>query len=306
VKKATSTNPIIIHDDIYMNWVFSENGPTQGRRFIKGLELIKARYPDLDIRGSRSATWDELRLVHTDEYTKSVIFQHKSDQWAGEREDLSRIAKLFVGGTVKALWTLYEGETLTAIHLPGAKHHAQADRSSGFCVFADFAIAAILASRRGYRVAILDIDAHHGDGTENLCADDPNILTFSVHEENIFPWTGLVDDPERNIYNQPLKAGDGDVELFFAVDRFNQVAREFKPDLIFIAAGADGHRDDPLANLNYETGGFFKALGNLRFAFPSTPVLMGGAGGYKPDDATPAMWAIAAQTLVDGSVLADD
>lgn len=306
MKKAKSTNPVIIHDDIYSDWAFSSNSPTQGRRFINGLELIKEKYPEIDIRETRTATFDELGLVHSGDYLQSVLLDHESSEWTGKREDLALIARLFAGGTIKALWSLYEGETLTAIHLPGAKHHALADRSSGFCVFADFAIAAKLASQQDYRVAILDIDAHHGDGTEMLCADDPNILTFSVHESGIFPGTGLVDEPQRNIYNQPLKAGTGDQELLEAVGRFCGIASEFAPDLIFIAAGADGHREDPLAHLNFDTGGMWLAMANLRNRFPSTPMLMGGAGGYRPDDWTPRMWASAADALISGSVVSID
>jgi acetoin utilization protein AcuC len=257
----------------------------------------------VNIVGSRLATYDELALVHTDEYITSVTKDYECDEWSGSRSDLAELAQMFVGGTLVALDALLSGETLTAIHLPGAKHHAQADHSSGFCVFADFAIAAKVAVSKGLRVAILDIDAHHGDGTENLCLEDPNIMTFSVHEGGIFPCTGLGDQAEKFAYNEPLVSGDGDVELIQAVLRFSALAADFKPDLIFVAAGADGHYLDPLSRLRYDTGGVFKALGNLRSGFQSTPFLMGGAGGYQPDTFTPEMWQIAAESLVKGSEL---
>jgi acetoin utilization protein AcuC len=154
---------------------------------------------------------------------------------------------------------------------------------------------------KGLKVAILDVDAHHGDGTENLCLDDPNIMTFSVHEAGIFPFTGLADYPESHAYNETLVRGDGDVELILAVSRFCMLASEFAPDLIFVAAGADGHELDRLSGLQYSPGGMWLAMGNLRSAFRSMPILMGGAGGYRPDDATPEMWDNAVDALEQGS-----
>jgi acetoin utilization protein AcuC len=266
--------------------------------------LLVDRYDDqLGILQPRMATIEELSLVHEASYLTSVTEDYLCSEWSGHRGDLAKLAQKFAGGTLVALDALLDGSTLTAIHLPGAKHHAQYDRSSGFCVFADFAIAAKVAVAKGLKVAILDVDAHHGDGTENLCLDDPNIMTFSVHEAGIFPGTGLGDQPEMHAYNEPLVRGDGDNELFKAVARFCTLAREFAPDLIFVAAGADGHNLDPLAHLNYETGGMYLAIGNLRSSFPSMPMLMGGAGGYQPDKWTPRMWESAAQALVDGAEL---
>ena len=249
------------------------------------------------------ATIEELSLVHEASYLTSVTEDYLCSEWSGHRGDLAKLAQKFAGGTLVALDALLDGSTLTAIHLPGAKHHAQYDRSSGFCVFADFAIAAKVAAAKGLKVAILDVDAHHGDGTENLCLDDLNIMTFSVHEAGIFPGTGLVDSPESQAYNNPLARGAGDEELVSAVSRFNQVASEFAPDVIFVAAGADGHELDPLSGLQYSAGGMWLAMSNLREAFPSTPVLMGGAGGYRPDDASPQMWDNTVDALVQGSVL---
>ena len=88
-----------------------------------------------------------------------------TDEWDTQNEELALLAQTFAGGTLVALDALLNGQTLTAIHLPGAKHHAQFDHSSGFCVFADFAMAAKVSVSKGLKVAILDVDAHHGDGT---------------------------------------------------------------------------------------------------------------------------------------------
>ena len=162
----------------------------------------------------RLATRAELKRVHAPSYIDEVLDNHLSGQWSGKRADLAILASTFVGGTLVALYALLNKKALTAIHFPGSKHHAQYDHSSGFCIFNDFAIAADIATKDyGLRVAILDIDAHHGDGVENLTADNPMVLTYSIHEKGIFPGTGNERDPARNIYNYPLMPRDYDLYI---------------------------------------------------------------------------------------------
>ena len=247
----------------------------------------------------RPATTKELSRVHSLDYVNEVMIDHRTSQWAGDRADLAELAALFAGGTLTALQALLDGTTKTAIHFPGAKHHAQYDHSSGFCIFADFALAADIATKdHGLKVAILDIDAHHGDGTENLTADNPMVLTYSVHEKGIFPGTGNESQPEKLIFNAPLVTkksgsdlGKGDDALIHAVSDFIHKTIEFKPDLIFIACGADAHREDPLSSLEYSVAGYRQVAKLIREHYSDTPILMGGAGGYLPDTRTPEVWA---------------
>lgn len=299
---------VIVHSPEYENWVFDEIHPTQGRRFINGYNEIMNRLTSSKVLTvePRQATRSELALVHTQDYISEVLDDHSCHEWTGERPDLSELASTFVGGTLTALNYLLEGKSPLAVHLPGAKHHAQKDHSSGFCVFADFAIAAKIAVARGYKVAIFDYDAHHGDGTENLCASDPNILTYSVHEKGLFPRTGNSNDPACHVYNCPLSVDERNAE--FSNGRFNfrhdealvkaalefaELASAFGADIIFIAAGADGHYDDPLSHLQYYSGILIKVFDSIfsRDSLAALPMLIGGAGGYRPDDATPEMWA---------------
>lgn len=294
------TNAIIVHDDAYRNWIFSPTHPTQGRRFINGLAAINAITPGIPIIEPRRATRAELGTVHDQSYLSRVLHSHVSNQWAGQRADMAELAALFAGGTLVALDQLIAGNALTAIHLPGAKHHAMRDHASGFCIFADFAMAAHHAVGLGYRVAILDIDAHHGDGTEALTLDEPRILTYSVHEDGIFPGTGLTSIPEKNAFNWPLPPDSGVLSLSEAVSAFILAADRHKADLIFIAGGADGHEGDPLSTLKYTYAGYETAMGMVRAAFPTTPILFGGAGGYQPDDGTPISWASMVSGLVRG------
>ena len=310
-----STTTVLVHSEQYAHWIFDPSHPTQGRRFINAKNLLTKSFSEfnsnLTILEPQLATRDELLRVHSSRYIAEVLDDHKSGQWSGARPDLSNLAALFAGGTLVALDALLTGRANTAIHFPGAKHHAQYDYSSGFCVFADFALAADIATKdHGKRVAILDIDAHHGDGTENLTADNPDVLSFSIHEMGIFPGTGNESEPLKLVYNYPLgnnvegqNPRKDDKALLHGVTEFCRLADQFKPDLLFIACGADGHAEDPLSSLQFSVEGFREVAELVRSRFPSVPILLGGAGGYLPDTRTPEAWNQFARTLINFSGL---
>lgn len=299
----------LIHSDEYKNWIFDPSHPTQGRRFNNARELFlqlanKQNINVIEI-SPNFVHKAELLRVHTPEYIDEVLEQHLSPEWDGEREDLANLASKFVQGTLYALDNLMVGNTKLAVHFPGGKHHAQADHSSGFCIFADFAIASDIATKDyGKKVAILDIDGHHGDGTENLTRDNPNVLTFSIHEYGIFPGTGNQSYPDKHVYNYPLGSKEpghnpnkDDEALIDGVDEFCKVAKQFNPDLLFIACGADGHKEDPLTSLEYSVAGYIAVAKRVKERFPDLPILLGGAGGYLPDTRTPEIWAEVALSL---------
>ena len=300
----------LVHSNQYKNWIFDPSHPTQGRRFNNARDLLitSAKKEGIDVVEvlPRLATEAELLRVHTPAYIDEVVNQHISTEWDGERSDLANLARFFVGGTLTALDALLTNKTKLAIHFPGAKHHAQQDYSSGFCVFADFALSADIATKdHGKKVAILDIDAHHGDGTENLTAENPNVLTFSIHQDGIFPRTGYESHPEKNVYNYPLGSkppghnpNKNDQALFDGVSRFCELAKQFNPDLLFIACGADGHSEDPLTSLEYSVAGYISVAKRVKERFPDLPILLGGAGGYLPDTRTPEVWVGVALNLV--------
>ena len=294
---------ILVHSPEYANWVFDKTHPTQGRRFLHArnqlvLEAQKRRLNVWEIEPEHCST-DDLHLVHDMSYVFDVTVRGESTEWSGQRHDLGELAKLFVSGTLTALDTLIDKKTLLAINFAGAKHHAMRDYSSGFCVFADFAIAATKATNEyEHRVAIFDCDAHHGDGTEVLLKSNKNVMTYSVHEYGIFPGTGLLTDWKNRAYNFPLASGSGDDALMSATEGFLDACDEFQPTMIFVACGADGLADDPLSNLKYTPEGYFNSMRVIREQFPTTPILLGGAGGYLPDTGTPEVWKNAALGLM--------
>lgn len=296
------TNSIsLVHSEEYKAWVFDPTHPTQGRRFDNARNLlvslaIENGIPLVEV-SPREATNEELTRVHDYGYIEKVITRNLSGEWKGQRPDLAHLATLFAGGTLVALDLLLQKKTNLAIHFPGAKHHAQFDHSSGFCVFNDFALAAEIATKdHGLKVLILDIDGHHGDGVENLLSQNSHAMTFSIHQKGIFPGTGL-ESEQGNFYNFPLTVGASDDDLLEAVEGFIQIvgAREriwdWTPDLLFITCGADGHQEDSLTGLDYSVEGYVKVARKIRDRFPNLPILLGGAGGYLPDTRTPEIWA---------------
>lgn len=292
----------LVYSDSYRGWTFSEDHPSQGRRFINGYQRVLDQAKALGIRVDvvrprRNDAVALLPTVHSTEYIDEVLTHSRCSEWEGQRSDLAVLAATFVAGTLTALDELLSGRTQTAVHLPGGKHHAQRDHGSGFCVFNDFAIAALEAVRRGHRVAILDIDAHHGDGIESLLRDNDDVLTFSVHQAGLFPGTGFADEPAKHVYNRPLTPPSDGKSLLHAVHEFTEVANAFNPGVIFVVAGADGHREDPLSDLSFPTYFYRAAAGYLRRNMPQLPMIIGGGGGYKPDDITPEVWAEFACTV---------
>ena len=291
---------VLIHSDEYANWVFDPNHPTQGRRFTLAKERLLDLAPEsgvevVEIDSNYLPTIEQLESVHEHLYIEDLLVNGRCGEWEGQRPDLASLAARMAGGTILAARELLAGNALTAVNFAGAKHHAMADRSSGFCVLNDLALTAkhILddETNKIRRIAILDIDAHHGDGTEALLKNDPRVFTFSVHDRSIFPGTGHHDDPDNHVFNRPLDAGSGDSELEETILDFALFADRFDPDMILIAMGADGHESDPLSTLNYTVEGMVKAVRLVLQTFRNTPILLGGAGGYQPDTITPEVWA---------------
>ena len=222
---------------------------------------------------NRIATRDELLLVHTRAHLDLLARTEQLDSPMMLGADTYvlpvsyALAKQAVGSTlnvVDAVITDKAANGLACVRPPG--HHATPAQAMGFCLLSTVAIAAKYAIKTHNlkRVAIVDFDVHHGNGTQDCLFDDENILFISSHQSPLYPGTGYMHETGRGngrgtTLNIPLKAATGDRGI---IEVYEQVVlpalRRFKPELVIISAGFDAHWRDPLANLNVSLGGFAK------------------------------------------------
>lgn len=241
------------------------------KRRIKNLMDISGLTKELDTKSAPPATLQDLALVHPDSYIKRL--KDMSDNGGGFMSETAPIgpgsleAALQSVGLVKAaIETVLSGEADNAYALARpCGHHCLPDEAMGACIVANTPIAIEMLRRdRGIgRIAILDWDVHHGNGTQSIFYDDPDVLTISIHQEHCFPpgYSGIEDrggaGAEGSNINVPLLAGSGHEAYIEAMKRIAVPAlKAFAPEIIIIASGLDANGFDPMARMSLHSDSF--------------------------------------------------
>jgi acetoin utilization deacetylase AcuC-like enzyme len=268
----------------------------------------------LDVVSPRQATVAELEAVHSREHVERMRAVSEAG-WGdagggftpmnGESYDL---ALLSAGSVLTCVERVMRGEADRAYAIGRRSgHHASRDTGYGFCIFNNVAVAARAAKQTGaQRIAIVDIDAHHGNGTEAIFYEDPSVLTISLHEDRMFPIeTGGREarggpGAEGSNINVPLAPGTGDGGYLYAVDRIVVPALDaFAPDIVLVVAGVDGSMYDPLSTFALTADGFAKVaerLIEIAERHAGGRIVFEQEGGYSPVYA-PICWLALVETL---------
>ncbi|WP_233555884.1 acetoin utilization protein AcuC [Galactobacter caseinivorans] len=312
-----STGVTLVYHDAMAAYRFSEHHPMNPDRLGLTARLIE----ELDVLGQGAGSLrepfvaddDQLRSVHGADYVAAVRQASGPDAEAapgfglGTEDDPifegmhEASARLF-GGSLVAAEAVLEDKGVPAVNFAGGMHHASRDKASGFCIYNDAAGAiARLLDSGVRRVLYVDLDAHHGDGTQSIFWDDPRVLTISLHESgrSLFPGTGFPSETggseaPMGAVNVALPAGTRDagwLRAFHAV--VPPIARAFAPEVIVSQHGCDGHERDELTNLRLSVDG--QRQNALDMAELATELTQGrwiatGGGGYDIVHTVPRVW----------------
>ncbi len=227
---------------------------------LEDLELVRVEAPE--------ASEEDVRELHDAEHVQRMeemvpeagfeALDSETFLSPGSRDAIYRA----VGGSLKAVDMVASGEVknaFAAVRPPG--HHAEAGKAMGFCIFGNVALAArhALEEHGLNRVAVVDFDVHHGNGTQALLWDEKRALVVTSQQMPLWPGTGYPEEvgPHGTIVNVPLAPGSGGAEMTQAYERhvFPKL-REFEPEMILISAGFDAHEADPLAQLRWREEDF--------------------------------------------------
>jgi acetoin utilization deacetylase AcuC-like enzyme len=251
---------------------------------------------------ARAATEEDLLLAHTPAHVAAIrdACERGVPAWVGPEARVGTAswepALLAAGGSIEAVDRVLDGRCRNAYVLvrpPG--HHASAEQAMGFCLFNNVAIAGRHAQRRAgvERVAIVDWDVHHGNGTQALFYDDPNVLFISLQQDGLYPAdSGRTDETGTGpgsgaTVNIPLPAGSGDAGYLHAFDEVVVPAlRAFAPGLILVSAGQDPSAADPLGRMSVTTEGFRWMASRVRAAADELcdgRLVLLQEGGYSAD-----------------------
>lgn len=261
----------VVADRRYLSHFPGQHHPERPERIAAMIEMTQQlQRSDLKLCAPRPASLEELELCHGGDYVAAVERTATLDHFDFDPDThASRgtwaTAQLAAGGVLTAVEAVADGDADNAFAIvrpPG--HHALASRAMGFCFFNNVAVAArwLIQHRGLQRVLILDWDVHHGNGTQEMFYDTPQVLYLSTHQYPFYPGSGWFDeigdgDGTGFTVNAPMPAGCGDAEYLAIFDRLLlPIARAFQPEFVLISSGFDCHHRDPLGGMRVTEAGF--------------------------------------------------
>ncbi|WP_167996001.1 acetoin utilization protein AcuC [Arthrobacter pigmenti] len=308
---------------------FGANHPMDPRRLDLTARLVRAvglfDLPQVSIEVPEVAADSELCTVHAADYVAAVKAADADPDGAYGTAGLgtedtpafsgmhSASARL-VGGSLAAADAVLSGSVQHGVNFGGGLHHAGRARASGFCIYNDAAAAVQRLLDGGVqRVLYVDVDAHHGDGTQEIFWDDKRVMTISLHETGVslFPGTGFSDEiggPHAHGYavNVALPTTTGDsawLRAFHAV--VPQLAEAFQPEVIVSQHGCDSHVDDPLTNLRISVDAQHAAalsIRDLASRYCESRWIATGGGGYNITSVVPRSWTLLTAVAVGADI----
>jgi len=235
----------------------------------KGLEFMKPQ----------PCTDRDILLAHTPALIESVRKENFLDLDTPAFAGIFDIAKLAAGSAIDAaMYCLNTGEkTFSLMRPPG--HHATKNNLGGFCYFNNIAIASLKAKEKVGKIAIVDFDCHHGNGTEDIFLGNKDFLYLSLHQSPLYPGTGL--GSRENCINYPLSAQTSPAEYLSVLEQGLEKVQKFGPDLLAISAGFDTYKLDPITSFSLEKETYWK-IGRM-LAGLQKPAFSILEGGYSRD-----------------------
>ncbi|HJT82062.1 MAG TPA: histone deacetylase [Chthoniobacterales bacterium] len=284
---------MIIYHDPRCTEYSAPGHPERPKRILSTAPLLRKRHPDWHWPFPAAADTATLKLAHSPDHIVAIEQNvHEFDADTPAYPNIYQYAVSSAGAAIAAARSGLEGKIAFSLMRPPG-HHATRDRAMGFCYFSNIAVAALDALRRGAdRVGIWDFDAHHGNGTEDIVANNERIAFASVHQSPAYPGTGLTSF--ANIHNFPLRPYIKRSEHVAATQRALDELLAEKPDLILVSAGFDAFRGDPITQMTLEPEDFATFGKWLRQCkVPTAAVLEGGYSDELPEliDAFLTAWS---------------
>ena len=286
----------LYYSNIFLEHIVPNGHPENNNRIKFIIKNIKeSNFKNLKFKNAKPANHNILKLGHTERYinwlsqlkpAKEII---KIDQDTFMSPKTLESAKIGVGCLVDAIDNVLEkkyGNAFCLLRPPG--HHAEREKAMGFCFFSTIGIGAkyLKKIKKLYKIAIVDFDVHHGNGTQDVLWNDPDCLFISIHQDKIFPFTGSKNETgiKNNILNIPVNANSTSNEFRNIVDNI-VIPRliKFEPEFILISAGFDGHKDDQISQTQWEESDFIyitKKLKSVANQFCEDRIVSCLEGGY--------------------------